>query len=61
MQDLVVKYFYDNILGRNVYGVVPEEKELEQMELIAKMYKNLSQDSKDYIRVRLDMIGDTRC
>ena len=61
MQDLVVKYFYDNILGRNVYGVVPDEKELEQMELIAKMYMSLSQDSKDYIRVRLDMIGDTRC
>lgn len=39
-------YFYDSILGKNVYGVVPKTEEVERMESIAEMFKELSVDSR---------------
>lgn len=56
--ELMVRYFYDSILGRNVYGVPPQEEELAILELIANNYKKLSSTGREYIKVRLDMIGE---
>lgn len=58
MNDLVVKYYYDSILGKNVYGTPPKDEEVSVMESILKLYSNLSIEGKDYIKVRLEMIGE---
>lgn len=59
MNEELTRYYYDKILDRNVYGVVPNEKDVEKMLKIAKLYKELSSDdSRKYIAVRLEMIGE---
>ena len=49
-------YFYDSLLNRNVYGVVPNSEELKLMEGIVNMYSMLTTDSKEYLLVRLDIL-----
>ena len=49
-------YFYDSLLNRNVYGVVPNSEELKLMESIVNMYSRLTTDSKEYLLVRLDIL-----
>ena len=59
MNEELTRYYYDKVLDRNVYGVVPNEKDMEKMLKIAKLYKELSSDdSRKYIAVRLEMIGE---
>lgn len=59
MNEELTRYYYDKILDRNVYGVVPNEKDMEKMLKIAQLYKELSSDdSRKYIAVRLEMIGE---
>lgn len=59
MNEELTRYYYDKILDRNVYGVVPNEKDMEKMLKIAELYKKLSSDdSRKYIAVRLEMIGE---
>ena len=59
MNEELTRYYYDKILERNVYGVVPNEKDMEKMLKIAELYKELSSDdSRKYIAVRLEMIGE---
>ncbi len=59
MNEELTRYYYDKILDRNVYGVVPNEKDMEKMLKIAELYKELSsEDSRKYIAVRLEMIGE---
>lgn len=59
MNEELTRYYYDKILDRNVYGVVPNEKDMKKMLKIAKLYKELSSDdSRKYIAVRLEMIGE---
>lgn len=59
MNEELTRYYYDKILERNVYGVVPNEEDMEKMLKIAKLYKELSSDdSRKYIAVRLEMIGE---
>lgn len=59
MNEELTRYYYDKILDRNVYGVVPNEEDMEKMLKIAKLYKELSSDdSRKYIAVRLEMIGE---
>lgn len=59
MNEELTRYYYDKILERNVYGVVPNERDMEKMLKIAKLYKELSSDdSRKYIAVRLEMIGE---
>ena len=56
MQTNETTYFFDSILNKNVYGVVPKTEEVESMEKIAEMFKELSTDSKEYLMVRLEML-----
>ena len=56
MNDNITTYFFDSILNKNVYGVVPKTEEVESMEKIAEMFKELSTDSKEYLMVRLEML-----
>lgn len=59
MNEELTRYYYDKILERNVYGVVPNERDMEKMLKIAKLYKELSSDdSRKYIAVRLEMLGE---
>lgn len=59
MNEELTRYYYDKILERNVYGVVPNEKDMEKMLKIAELYKELSSDdSRKYIAVRLEMLGE---
>ena len=59
MNEELTRYYYDKILERNVYGVVPNEEDMEKMLKIAELYKELSSDdSRKYIAVRLEMIGE---
>lgn len=59
MNEELTRYYYDKILDRNVYGVVPNEKDMGKMLKIAELYKELSSDdSRKYIAVRLEMIGE---
>lgn len=59
MNEELTRYYYDKILDRNVYGVVPNERDMEKMLKIAKLYKELSSDdSRKYIAVRLEMLGE---
>lgn len=59
MQTNETTYFYDSILGKNVYGIVPKAEEVECMGTISEMFKDLSEESKEYLLVRLEMLrGD---
>ena len=59
MNEELTRYYYDKILERNVYGVIPNERDMEKMLKIAKLYKELSSDdSRKYIAVRLEMLGE---
>ena len=59
MQTNETTYFFDSILNKNVYGVVPKAEEIESMEKIAEMFKELSVDSMEYLLVRLEMLRNT--
>ena len=56
MVDNITAYFFDSILNKNVYGVIPNAEEVESMEKIAEMFKELYIDSKEYLLVRLEML-----
>ena len=56
MVDNITAYFFDSILNKNVYGVMPNAEEVESMEKIAEVFKELSIDSKEYLLVRLEML-----
>lgn len=56
MKDNITAYFFDSILNKNVYGVIPNAEEVESMVKIAEMFKELSIDSKEYLLVRLEML-----
>ncbi len=58
MVDNITAYFFDNILNKNVYGVIPKTEDVESMEKIAEVFKELSIDSKEYLLVRLEMLRD---
>ena len=59
MADNITTYFFDSTLNKNVYGVVPKTEEVENMEKIVGMFKELSVDSREYLMVRLEMLrGD---
>ena len=54
MNEELTRYYYDKILERNVYGVVPNEEDMEKMLKIAELYKEpSSEDSRKYIAVRI--------
>ena len=54
-----IGYYYDAILGMNVYGVMPDPKDMDKLVKIAGLFKELSsEDSKKYIMVRLEMLGE---
>lgn len=59
MVDNITTYFFDSILNKNVYGVMPKTEEVESMEKIAEIFKELSIDSKEYLLVRLEMLRGT--
>ena len=52
----ITAYFFDSILNKNVYGVIPKSEEVENMGKIAEMFKELSTDSKEYLLVRLEIL-----
>ena len=56
MKDNITTYFFDSILNKNVYGVVPKAEEIESMEKISEMFKELSIDSREYLLVRLEIL-----
>ena len=59
MKDNITTYFFDSILNKSVYGIIPNAEEVENMEKIAEMFKELSIDSREYLLVRLEMLrGD---
>ena len=59
MKANITTYFFDSILNKNVYGVVPNPEEVGDMEKISEMFKDLSIDSRGYLMVRLEMLrGD---
>ena len=58
MADNITTYFFDSILNKNVYGVMSKTEDVESMEKIAEVFKELSIDSKEYLLVRLDMLRD---
>lgn len=57
MENSITGYFYDVILGRNVYGVMPDPKDMDKLVKIAELYETLSENSREYLTVRLEMIG----
>ena len=59
MQANETTYFFDSILNKNVYGVVPNPEEVDRKEKISEMFKELSADSKEYLLVRLEMLRGT--
>ena len=52
----ITTYFFDSILNKNVYGVMPNTEEVESMEKISEMFKELSIDSREYLLVRLEIL-----
>ena len=52
-----IGYYYDVILGRNVYGVMPDSKDMDTLVKIVELYETLSENSREYLTVRLEMIG----
>ena len=59
MNDNITAYFFDSILNKNVYGVMPNTEEVESMEKIAEMFKELSADSMEYLIVRVEILRST--
>lgn len=59
MESNTTTYFYDSILNKNVYGVVPNAKEVCIMENIIDMYNKLTVEGKEYLLVRLEIIKGT--
>ena len=59
MRGNITAYFYDSILNKNVYGVMPKTEEVGDMEKIAEMFKELSADSMEYLLVRLEILRST--
>ena len=59
MADNLTAYFFDSILNKNVYGVVPKAEEVADMEKIAEMFKELSVDSMEHLLVRLEILRGT--
>ena len=57
MMNCNIGYYYDVILGRNVYGVMPEPKDMDTLVKIVELYETLSENSREYLTVRLEMIG----
>lgn len=57
MSEDITRYFYDEILGQNVYGIMPDEKDAKKLKEIVRLYKSLSKNSKQYLDVRLEIIG----
>ena len=58
MMNCNIGYYYDVILGRNVYGVMPEPKDMDTLVKIVELYETLSENSREYLTVRLEMIGE---
>ena len=57
MNEELTRYYYDKILERNVYGVVPNEEDMEKMLKIAELYKELSsEDSRKYISGEAEVV-----
>ena len=56
MKDNITTYFYDSILDKNVYGVVPNAEEVCVMENIVDLYNKLTTESKEYLLVRLEIL-----
>ena len=56
MESNTTTYFYDSILNKNVYGVVPNAEEVCIMENIIDMYNKLTVEGKEYLLVRLEII-----
>ena len=52
----ITAYFYDSILDKNVYGVVPNAEEVCVMESIVELYNKLTAESKEYLLVRLEIL-----
>ena len=52
----ITAYFYDSILDKNVYGVVPNAEEVCVMENIVDLYNKLTTESKEYLLVRLEIL-----
>ena len=59
MADNITAYFFDSILNKNVYGVIPKAEDIESMEKISEMFKELSIDSREYLLVRLEILRGT--
>ncbi len=59
MQTNETTYFFDSILNKNVYGVIPKAEDIESMEKISEMFKELSIDSREYLLVRLEILRGT--
>ena len=59
MVDSITAYFFDSILNKNVYGVMPNTEDVESMEKISEMFKELSIDSREYLLVRLEILRGT--
>ena len=57
MSEELTRYFYDEILEKNVYGIMPDEKDAKTLREIVRMYKKLSKKSQQYLNVRLEIIG----
>ena len=57
MSEELTRYFYDEILEKNVYGIMPDKKDAKTLLDIVKMYKKLSKKSQQYLNVRLEIIG----
>ena len=58
MENSVTGYFYDIILDKSVYGVMPETKDMDTLVKIVELYETLSENSREYLTVRLEMIGE---
>lgn len=56
MESSSTTYFYDSILDKNVYGVVPNAEEVCVMENIVDLYNKLTAESREYLLVRLDIL-----
>lgn len=56
MESSSTTYFYDSILDKNVYGVVPNTEEVCVMENIVDLYNKLTTESKEYLLVRLEIL-----
>ena len=59
MQTNETTYFFDSILNKNVYGVIPKAEDIESMEKISEMFKELSIESMEYLLVRLEILRGT--